>query len=112
MNKPKKRYSVSGTLDTLSAKDPSQMQSLKKLNANILNYIKKKGINYHNLNDPFEKDSGFENNKTKITTIKEENEETDQKKLYTYSPVHKRNKKLSTLNPQLDEKKKDQTDKN
>ena len=106
MNKPRKRYSVSGTLDTLSAKDPSQMQSLKNLNANILNYIKKKGIKYHNLNDPFEKDSGFENNKTKITTIKEENEETDQKKLYTYSPVHKRNKKLSTLNPQLDEKKK------
>ena len=49
MNKSRKRYSVTGTLDTLSTKDPSQIQSLKKLNANILNYIKNKGIKYHDI---------------------------------------------------------------
>ena len=100
MNKPRKRYSVSGTFDTLSSKDPSHMQSLKKLNANILNYIKTKGIKYHDLsNKSFDKDPENEDNKRKITTIKEENEEIDQKTNFkTYSPSHKRNLKSSILN--------------
>ena len=91
MNKSRKRYSVTGTLDTLSTKDPSQIQSLKKLNANILNYIKNKGIKYHDItNKSFQQ---INNNNTKITPIKEENEEINQNKNHRFSPVHRKNPK-------------------
>ena len=50
MKKPEKRYSVIGTFENpLSEKKPSELSNLKKLNANIMNYIKLKGIKYHNI---------------------------------------------------------------
>ena len=50
MKKPEKRYSVIGTFENpLSEKKPSELSNLKKLNANIMNYIKLKGIQYHNI---------------------------------------------------------------
>ena len=76
MNRPRKRHSISTSLDYQnSKKDSPQMNNLKKLNANILNYIKLKGIKYHNLSyTPTEHDYSNDGKK-KIETIKEENED-------------------------------------
>ena len=82
MNKPKKRYSISTTFENpLSANNPSQISNLKKLNANILNYIKLKGIKYHNISSStLDQDSGEKKEKFgNIHTIKEENEENTKK---------------------------------
>ena len=46
MNKARKRHPLSGSLDNhISDKDPSQFNHLRKLNQNILNYIKQKKLN-------------------------------------------------------------------
>ena len=76
MNRPRKRHSISTSLDYQNSKNDSpQMNNLKKLNANILNYIKLKGIKYHNLSyTPTEHDYSNDGKK-KIETIKEENED-------------------------------------
>ncbi len=77
MKSPKKRYSVSGTFEN----PLSESQNLQKLNTNILNYIKLKGIKYHNIsNSNLEQDLLEEKEKEKlknIHTIKEENEQNN-----------------------------------
>ena len=73
MNKARKRHPLSGSLEThISDKDPSQFNHLRKLNQNILNYIKQKKIKYHN---PIENDS----DRNRKREIKEEKEEIDNK---------------------------------
>ena len=73
MNKARKRHPLSGSLDNhISDKDPSQFNHLRKLNQNILNYIKQKKIKYHN---PIENDS----DRNRKREIKEEKEEIDNK---------------------------------
>ena len=83
MKSPKKRYSVSGTFEN----PLSESQNLQKLNTNILNYIKLKGIKYHNISNSNleqdlleEKGKGKEKEKEKVKyihTIKEENEQNN-----------------------------------
>ena len=68
MNRPRKRHSISTSLDYQNSKNDSpQMNNLKKLNANILNYIKLKGIKYHNLSyTPTEHDYSNDGKKKKL----------------------------------------------
>ncbi len=105
MNRPRKRHSISTSLDYQnSKKDSPQMNNLKKLNANILNYIKLKGIKYHNLSyTPTEHDYGNEGNK-KIDTIKEENEDFQKSDNKSKSQeANKRNINEYLLEPICDE---------
>ena len=65
MNRTRKKYSVSGSLEhPISPNDPSDTSNLKKLSSNILNYIKLKGNKYHNLSN--------KTKESKFTTIMEE----------------------------------------
>ena len=74
MKKPEKRYSVIGTFENpLSEKNPSELSSnLKKLNTNIMNYIKLKGIKYHNISSSTQDSIEDKEKLGNIHTIKEE----------------------------------------